>query len=159
MTERAPRLTGRRWVRIAAVERRRSALHEAAHALVAWKLGLWAEAEIYPTFSLDRDKKAWRGRCRLMVKGTTLLQRRAVAAAGAIAEAIADGDDVSDIDWHLSEVMSPTDWQMAELPPGKPNRHFMRAVKLAHGILLEDRHEHLAMAREPIVCSRRPDPS
>jgi len=154
MTERATKLASTRWVRQVAVDRRRAAMHEAAHALVAGKLGLLAQAEIYPTFSLDRDKKSWRGRCGIMVKGTTLLQRRAVAAAGAIAEAIADGDNLSDIDWEFSEVMSPTDWLMAELPPGKPNSHFMRAVKLAHGILLEDRQEHLAMARELIDCSR-----
>jgi hypothetical protein len=123
-----------------AASRKLAAIHEAGHVTVARALGFSASARIWPTVANSNRERCWLGsaspelfRPRHIATG---YQRRMVACAGAVAESIyfnygADADG-----WFLDpDIMSPTDWDLAECAPGCPDNSLLRAIVRAGRLL------------------------
>lgn len=118
--------------RIIAHDRRRTAMHEAAHALIASYLGYRAEAWIYRNEIEDLlASKAWLGHMSFydIPDEPGHLHRRMVAVAGMVAEHLWENRAYCDytdtgfwIDVMLDrDCMSPADWRLANCEPGEPD--------------------------------------
>jgi hypothetical protein len=121
-------------------DRRRSAVHEAGHAVLAEHLGVGAVAEIIPTFADDlMNKKAWIGRCYFLSK-LSKEQARIIAVAGATAEGCWFNQYLGpwDIEWEDPEVMSASDWRYSGCAIGEPDRLFRRAAFKVFELLQQD---------------------
>ena len=124
--------------RLEALERRRSAVHEAGHSVIARWLGLYVrDCWIWRTGQPpDGDSRSWAGETGL--NGGSASDRRltAVAVAGVVAEAAWDGSE--ELEEYLLG-MSPRDLAMAA---GKP--HHGRVLKAAVEVFeLLERGGHL----------------
>jgi hypothetical protein len=144
--------------RIQAHDRRRSALHEAGHVVMAWRYGLDAQAIIKPLIDRDPDTdKSWTGRTgHRNIWRVSNTARVHIAVAGAIAEnRPGDYDLVNEWEYwdEQPDAMSPSDWQLARYVPGKPDRRFMRAVEHAAEYLTAERPALLRVARALIVSA------
>lgn len=118
--------------RIIAHDRRRTAMHEAAHALIASYLGYRAEAWIYRNEVEDLlASKAWLGHMSFYnapeAPGHPHL--RMIAVAGMVAEFLwesSDNEDCTDpgfwADLMLDpDCMSAADWRLSDCDPGEPD--------------------------------------
>jgi hypothetical protein len=122
-----------RTARVEARDRRLSAIHEAAHVVIARHVGMPAAAWIYrwPTDDPMREK-TWGGKTILGGKPSRP-QRAMISVAGAVAEYVWDSEldflrDEGELVWWEPEIMSDTDWRLAGCAPGEPNAKFMGAV-------------------------------
>jgi hypothetical protein len=153
--------------RIEALDRRKSAVHEAGHEVIARHVGAGCiNAWIHPTETNGVAdpllERTWNGHCRVLLSTTTAESRRMIAVAGAVAERVCGvwGDApnayslIECFEWS-EDTMSPADWKMAGVEPGKPDDAFMQAVEdvidLLDGPL---KPELYATARELIVDAR-----
>jgi hypothetical protein len=102
--------------RIIAMDRRKAAIHEAGHVVLARHLGeLGAYARLERTFAPDvACEKQWAGHTEFNLN--KLCSRRAkimIAVAGAVAEYCWKRWDFEEDSWYDPNVMSPTDWALA----------------------------------------------
>jgi hypothetical protein len=106
--------------RISAWDRRRSAIHEAGHAVVGRSLGIRCTARIFPNDNPTPEDKTWLGQTTLygMWERCSPLEIRMIAVAGAAAECGWNGEEVDEFFWEEPDMMSPTDWQMTGCEPG-----------------------------------------
>jgi hypothetical protein len=130
-----PRISMPSLRRIAARDRRRAAMHEAAHVIVARHLGFCAWAHLEPARVSDPFcEKLWTGKARIARLDRPPTQRDfgMIAVAGAIAEAYWQGDTFEDITegyfWEDADIMSDTDWACAGCPAGCPTDEFLSHV-------------------------------
>ena len=121
--------------RIEAHNRRKVAIHEAGHAVVARHVRVTAfNPEIWRNPDAGKNENTWLGNIR--VERSPRISRAhmaMVAVAGAIAEHVWRDDadfleNEGEWAWDEEAIMSPTDWDMAGCDPGEPNAAFMRAV-------------------------------
>ena len=160
--------------RISARDRRFAAIHEAGHVVVGRHFELSAcAARIFRTDNPHKHAKLWGGTADLFT-GTPSEASRSlrevlgvdnpvtVAVAGAVAEFCwqrVSFDETVDLgSWEEPEVMSISDWQLAECEPGSPSKPFMTRVRLAFKLLNHGNgilwHPLLSEARKLIVASR-----
>jgi hypothetical protein len=123
--------------RVAARDRRISAIHEAGHVVAAqWRSVAMPMAFIWPSGFDGHEYKSWLG--SMVNDPTTAENSRLIGVAGAIAEHIwlghADTYICNIALWESEEAcrMSPADWQNTRTTPGKPDRKFMTAVRSVH---------------------------
>lgn len=118
--------------RIAAYDRRLSAIHEAGHAMMAVYLGYTADAWIHPNESdAPLAEKTWVGHMTLYNKPPEddHPHTRMIAVAGMVAETLwKNGHDEEYAepygweDYLLDEnSMSPSDWRLSNCVPGDPD--------------------------------------
>jgi len=147
--------------RVSARDRRRAAIHEGGHVVVARHLGiLGIGAEIRKFQSRDFTRRQWGGSFTFVEQEVVLVasepatvkvrrapkykMRRApkyklmlVAVAGAVAEACwcrETFDDTYDT-WYEPSVMSETDWDHAGCAPGEPSKQLWDSVEEAFQLL------------------------
>src|ERR1700756_1575715 len=85
-------------LRVSARDRRRAAVHEAGHEVMASHLGIWSvEAEIRKVEPRDNTEKEWVGSVRWLVDGAAARKRMMVAVAGFVAEACWNGEVFEDL--------------------------------------------------------------
>lgn len=122
---------------VRARERRKAAVHEAGHVVVARSFGLKASANVIPVdtepFGSDRlfVGKTW------LCKIERLSRRRQcmIAVAGSIAELVWSDEYVDEFYWTEPDIMSATDWQLAGCDPGAPDRWIYRAIPDVEALL------------------------
>jgi hypothetical protein len=114
--------------RILARDRRLSALHEAAHAVVAGHFGYWARPWLEATDAADHlwDKLVI-GHCDLLVLNASALHKRIIAVAGAVGVHIArwPNDDLWDELDNIHSEMSPNDRRLAGFPIEPPDMEWV----------------------------------
>jgi hypothetical protein len=84
-------------------------------------------------------------------------KRKLVAVAGSVAEFCWRGDEIDLFYWYEPEVMSESDWEMADCSPGQPDRACFTAIEEVGELLGRGRPlwgELIANARRLIVNSR-----
>jgi hypothetical protein len=145
-------------VRAVARDRRHSAVHEAAHFVIARWSGLrFAEAWIYPVEDAAPGDPAWRGQCQFVGRDRRRLsdfRNCMIAVEGSAGECVWDAGDSGDDDafFFMFERMSETDCEDLGLNPGdetpRLNRAADKVITLLRGEL---RAEWLAAARRLIV--------
>jgi hypothetical protein len=144
--------------RVAARSRRRSAIHEAGHAVVARHLGV---AVISCWIAVDNDAKlglrgiSWRGNTKTF-GAATKTANRLIAVAGAAAENCWSGEfKAIDVPWDLDDSsMSYSDWAGTGCEPGEPDRECLKAFDRVTGLLCRGRplwNELLLTARTLIM--------
>jgi hypothetical protein len=116
--------------RISASDRRKLAVHEAGHAVIALHLGYDPDVAIWYTGSDDPlTEKAWLGQTRMSMPPTTPVEHhRMIGVAGMVAEdiwanrhawdAYADPWYWEDTLWD-PDCMSPTDWRLCGYADGE----------------------------------------
>jgi len=135
-----------RWTpaRISAFDRRKAAIHEAGHVVVADHLNRnnfvqSASARIFRNPTSDpRSEKTWLGQARHSPDFLSPFELRMVACAGAAAEFIWSGSDPEPDDWWDPESMSPSDWRLAECQPGEPDELCCEAIEELAKLLARD---------------------
>jgi hypothetical protein len=87
--------------------RRGAAIHECGHALVARHYGMDAHPFIWPNTGDNRAKeKLWLGRCVYGCIGLTSLRDRHICLAGIVADNMAEGESLDDVDeYDLREIL------------------------------------------------------
>lgn len=109
----------------AALDRRRAAIHEAGHVVMAQHVGIrTGGAYVFPSLTTDPIcEKQWRGQCVWSGKARSKRALRMFAVAGIVAECVWDGDPC----WESSQLenMSPTDWAGTGCEPDAPSRALM----------------------------------
>lgn len=140
--------------------RRKSAIHECGHAIVARHYGESAYPAIWPNLGPNREnEKLWLGRVIVSIAGATRVQRRRIHLAGVVAEYMDHSDASSDLDdlvaevegifyldyadcWEHSDGWSFSDWNGAR---GWRERDIQAVVKILFGnwALLEREAEEL----------------
>jgi hypothetical protein len=117
-----------------ALDRRRSAVHEAGHFVVARHLGVRVcGAYISRVRDPSLDEPSWTGRMSIERRAYVRSSRRRlcmVAVAGAVAEDVwfkgyTCPDDLLEFEGDLSL----TDWALAGCVPGEPDRKMLRAAE------------------------------
>lgn len=101
--------------RIEAIDRRRAAIHEAGHLVVAASFGHYpSSAWIARADVADlKNERLWHGRVQfLTLDRLDALQRRMVGCAGAVAELSWCREDVEPTIWGELDLMSPSDWKL-----------------------------------------------
>lgn len=125
--------------RIKAYDRRRTAMHEAGHALVAKHLGYRAEAWIYQNDVDDlMASKSWLGHTSFYGAPNTPghPHLRMIAVAGMVAEILWNNrGDENCIDpgfWadvlFDRDCMSVADWRLADCDPDEPDDHLLDVI-------------------------------
>jgi len=112
---------------IEAIERRRIAVHEAGHVIIARHLGVGAQAIIHPNPVPSEDEKSWLGKTFL----SDFPNRKAgrmIGVAGVVAEHLWGGQNIHDLDFEDPDVMSWTDWKGTGCEPGKPDNDLYKAA-------------------------------
>jgi hypothetical protein len=127
--------------RIAAYDRRKAAIHEAGHQVIAQWRGVSSAASVFPVVNPRDGEKTWVGRASFFSEFTPM-SGRLIAVAGAVAEHCWQGrrdgshtDCLEDWIWEDPAGMSDSDWAFARTKPGEPDHHFMRAVGRVHAAL------------------------
>ncbi|EBU7498354.1 hypothetical protein DK058_26140, partial [Salmonella enterica subsp. enterica serovar Typhi] len=133
--------------RINARDRRKAAIHEAGHMVVASALGYYPRGWIFENehVSDPLDQKMWGG--RTTIRGLVDLDdRKLIGVAGFVAETI--WDCVEDVDlgdmlaWDQN-MMSSSDWQMCGAEPGECKEDIEESAKKAHALLAGQHRKHL----------------
>jgi hypothetical protein len=151
--------------RVSARDRRRAAVHEAGHVVVARHLGIVTlQAEIRKIEPQDFTEKQWVGSVQCMTRGVVASKCRVVAVAGLVAEACWDGGifyELYDALEFSPEDMSQSDWDLSGCPPGEPSKQFWDAMEQAFDLLNRETgklwNALLMEARCLIVRSRHDD--
>lgn len=147
--------------------RRKAALHEAGHVVIARRVGLvGARGYIFPPVpfaeagAVDEDK-LWLGKTCLPARLVRLsrILRCMIAVAGAIAEH--NGPEYYDDPYftYCPDAMSPMDWAWTGCLPGCPDRTCLRAAERVAQTFnsVGGRTELYNMARALIVATRGVD--
>lgn len=147
--------------RIEAVDRRRAAIHEAGHLVVAASFGLYpSSAWIARADVVDlKSERLWHGRVQfLTLDRLDALQRRMVGCAGAVAELSWCREDVEPTIWGELDLMSPSDWGLCGVArPGVLDDLCVEALERLEYFLSEGGplwSEMLRQARRLIVEAR-----
>jgi hypothetical protein len=127
--------------RINARDRRRAAIHEAGHAVIAEHVGA-AVTSVYIAPSEEDDatfNKSWIGRTQFArLQHLSRIRQRMVACAGATAQAVWHSriwpvrtgiTCVEDLDFCEPAFMSGTDWELAGCEPGEPDNRLFKAIE------------------------------
>ena len=126
-----PQLTEPQINKLESLDRRRVAVHEAGHTVVARELGI---LEIGATLTRCADSNPtertwWSGQHRACLDGTPMRAKTMYAVAGMVAETCWRKETSLDIDWYDPEILSPTDWAAAGCEPGNPSAALCEAVQ------------------------------
>jgi len=146
--------------RVRAADRRRTAVHEAGHYVMAQHHGcLVFGVRIWPNDHSDLvGETTWLGHCQLNWWQASLKIRRLIAVAGVAAVSIWNRDLCGDdLDWCDPDITSESDWRLAGCTPGEPTKHFLSAVDKAFAMFSPDGElwpKVLSKSRELIVHSR-----
>jgi hypothetical protein len=148
------------WVR----DRRRAALHEAGHIIIANECGLGAYGHIFARHDPAPNENYWGGTTYLdpkQLRRLSRLRRCMIAVAGAVGEL---GEEeleypgwLGEEYWFEPEIMSPTDWEGTGCRPGNPDRSCCRAIEAVGRLLAPGsptRSALLFKARELIMMVR-----
>ena len=130
----------------AATDRRRSAVHEAGHFVVAMHVGIVApEANIWPvTVSDFRKETTWAGHAQFFNRRAdgerpSPAENALVAVAGAVAEFAWKRETFFDTCdnglWHEPDIMSASDWAMTGCQPGEPTDFLFDTIEAAFNLL------------------------
>ena len=154
--------------RIAARDRRNSAIHEAGHVTIGRHIGLAAIcAWLEKTPSPGSYDKLWVGHTRytsssILVGKMPRKKLPLFAVAGAVAEfcwqQVTFDETLGDECWHDVDTMSESDWAGCGCAPGNPTRQLFKTVETVFALL--DREAGalwpalLSEARRLIVDSR-----
>jgi len=134
LTERVAAVDARRLARIEARDRRRAAIHEAGHVVIAGRVGVEAAAHIFRHPTADPGlESTWGGLASIYSKPSRP-HRAMIGVAGAVAEHVWSGEldflrDGGEAVWWDAAAMSDTDWRLAGCAPGEPNAKFLRVVE------------------------------
>ena len=148
--------------RIKAWDRRRAAIHEAAHLIMARRYGLKAWGKISRPYGANVEiagqwAKTWVGQAHMIdVQTLSPLRRLRIAIAGFIAECLLEGDDgtfTDEMGWSL-EAMSDSDWHLSGYRPDLLDGHFMKATRDVGRYLETHWHDVRAMSRVLIIKAR-----
>jgi hypothetical protein len=126
------------WVR----DRRKAALHEAGHIIIANECGVSAYGHIFAHHNPAPDEKRWGGKAVISdpkrFSRLSRLKRCMIAVAGAVGELDEEDlefpEELSEY-WLEPERMSLKDWEMAECNPGNPHRSCCRAIEAVGRLL------------------------
>jgi hypothetical protein len=149
--------------RVSARDRRRAAVHEAGHVVVARHLGVRIlQAEIRKIEPQDSTEKEWVGSVQCLTEGVVASKRKVLAVAGLVAEACWDGGMFSEL-YDALELspgdMSQADWDHSGCLPGEPSEQFGDEMEQAFELLNRETGKLwsalLVEARVLIVRSRR----
>src|SRR5262249_38323201 len=115
-------LTERQINKLEALDRRRVAVHEAGHTVVARELSI---LEIGATLtrcanSDPTERGWWSGQHRACLEGSEKRVKTMYAVAGLVAETCWRGETILEIDGDDAEILSPTDWATAGIEPRNP---------------------------------------
>jgi hypothetical protein len=149
--------------RVSARDRRRAAVHEAGHVVVARHLGVRIlQAEIRKIEPQDLTEKERVGSVRCMTEGVLASKSKVVAVAGLVAEACWYGEIFDELYGALEsnpEEMSQSDWDLSGCPSGEPSKQFSDAMEQAFELLNRETGKLwkalLVEARGLIVRSRQ----
>lgn len=139
MTARAMSLS-----RVSAFDRRKAAIHEAGHVVVADHVNRdrqvrGASAHIFRNATDDhRNQKTWLGKAEFSDSYLSPFDRRMIACAGEAAELIWEKSEPEPFDWWCPEAMSPSDWKLAECEPGEPDELCCEAIEELARLLSRD---------------------
>ena len=119
-------------VKFLARDRRRAAVHEAGHMVVGRSFGFLMNAEIFQVGQPSCYEKSWAGKTYILFKPetSTPVQLRMIAAAGAVAEYSWLKEDFNEIDWTDPDIMSASDWKLAECDPGVPDDTLLEGIDI-----------------------------
>lgn len=149
--------------RIQARDRRKAAVHEAGHMVIARHFGAQAEGWLFRNEDARvSEENTWVGRMEFWGAALKPLQLRMIACAGTVAEFCWMGEDVWPEYWDDPDAMSATDWRFARCKPGEPDRWCMEAIDRLGVLLSRDGplwSELLHRARLLIVDTRDMVPS
>ena len=144
-----------------AYDRRRTAIHEAGHAVIAMHLGV-AVAGVYISPSRAKDLLSEKSYIGQTVFGSSAddNQYRLICVAGAVAEHVWIARGAPHEYWfdELSEPhsMSPTDWAGTGCEPGEPDEALIDAAEAVEDLLRgELRPSLIALARKLIEAESR----
>jgi hypothetical protein len=126
------------WVR----DRRKAALHEAGHIVMANQCWVGAFGYIFLRLNPGPDERFWGGKVHVLdqkrFSRLSRLRRCMIAVAGAVAELDEEElefpEELSEF-WGDPLQMSPRDWEMAECHPGNPDRTCCRAIEAVGRLL------------------------
>ena len=130
-------LTERQIKLLESIDRRRVAIHEAGHTVIARELGI-LEFGATLTRCADSDPREstwWSGQHRARLDRVPRRAQTMYAVAGMVAEICWEGETPLEIDWDDPEILSPTDWGRAGCDPGIPNDALYKAVVSAFAVL------------------------
>lgn len=118
--------------RIAAIDRRLAAIHEAGHVVIARGLGLvvlqaWIEPSGRTQHQL-KNEKSWTGRTTIQ-RSVDPLERRMVGTSGSVAELCWWGGDIDPDYWTNPDMMSLSDWRLSGCEPGQPDQMCCEAIE------------------------------
>ena len=146
-----------------AKDRKRAAIHEAGHVVVAQALGIKvASARIWRFDTGSIAEHCWRGQVAFDFRDheeytpAGRSKVRAIAFAGSVAEYIYESHSEPDPDcWSLDpDIMSPTDWEMARCKPCQLDNAAIKSIFRASYFLAYDGarwSKLLASARQLII--------
>jgi hypothetical protein len=148
--------------RIEAHDRRKVAIHEAGHAVIARHVRVTAfNPEIWRNPDAGEDEKTWIGNIRVeRSRRISRLRMAMVAVAGAVGEHVWSGDadfleNEGEWAWHEEAIMSPTDWERAGCAPGEPDAALMRAVAKVLVLLRGPLRAELYAASRQLIAGTR----
>ena len=131
-------------IRIVARDRRKAAMRVAGPVVVAKSLGvdaLYSYIEPSQGSYLDGgtviEERTWQG-CSGFQQIQSLVQRRMISVAGAVAECCWHGSDVEAVSFSLEyepEFMSSSDWAIAGCASGEPTPELVEAAKQVFSLL------------------------
>lgn len=149
--------------RIAVIERRSAAVHEAGHLVVGRFVGLRdVDAWIFPRPEAGVDQKTWGGKAEFsstQVQRLPALERRMFAVAGSVAERCWRREFVDPWLWQEPAMMSSTDWQTSRCAPGDVDELLERAIQRTGGLLEAERGElwhELCRVAHALIQDARP---
>jgi hypothetical protein len=128
--------------RILARDRRTAAVHEAGHLVIARMLRIrFSSAWIMPVDDASPpEESSWTGRVQLIriPKRLGKFRRRMLGVAGRVAELSWRHERVDHDLWSWPEMMSESDWHIAECAPGEPDRACCLAILRVADLLKRD---------------------
>ncbi|WP_159716393.1 hypothetical protein [Geminicoccus flavidas] len=130
--------------RVMAWDRRRAAIHEAGHLVMARHLGIrdgWAV--IFPRPDAAADDKTWGGRFSFSSEKAasfSLRKRAMLHVAGCVAEAVWARRNGGESEWWADtlawpEAMSGSDWAGTGCNPGEPTAKLLKAAEEVERLL------------------------
>lgn len=119
-------------LRIAVMDRRNVAMHEAGHLIIGRFLDMpVTHSWIFPVRNPGPDDRTWGGStryCLATLQGKSAVERRMFAVAGSVAEVCWHRDGVDFEFWQDELAMSPTDWEMSGCVPGDVDNNLEQAI-------------------------------